>query len=71
MLLIVDRALTPRNGSVVVALVNNEFTVKRYESLNGRIRLLPANKNYNEIIISEGIEFEVWGVVTNVIHQLS
>src|SRR5215467_16125779 len=40
-LLIIDRAETPRHRSIVVAVVNGEFTVKRLHKRNGEIRLMP------------------------------
>jgi DNA polymerase V len=43
-LLIIDRAETPRHKSIVVAIVNGEFTVKRLYKRNGEIRLVPENK---------------------------
>lgn len=69
-LLIVDRALEAQNKSVVVAVVNGEFTVKRIKKQHGRVWLMPENKNYQPMEMLEGSELEVWGVVTNVIHKL-
>jgi repressor LexA len=47
---IVERNFYPKNGDVVVALLNNEYvTLKRYYREKTRIRLQPANKNYNPI----------------------
>jgi DNA polymerase V len=45
-LLVVDRALKPRNGAIVVAVVDGEFTVKRLEKGVNSIRLLPENEKY-------------------------
>lgn len=69
-ILIVDRALTPRSGSIVVAILNGEFTVKRLSCVNGKIFLLPENPAYDPIEITEGSGFEVWGVVAHVIHTV-
>lgn len=69
-LLIVDRALEPKHKSVVVAVVNGEFTVKRIKKEKGRVWLMPENKDYSPMELKEGSECEVWGVVTNVIHSL-
>ena len=66
-LLIVDRALTPRSGCIVVAVVNGEFTVKRLEKKMGKIRLLPENPKYRPIEIEGGMECFVWGVVRHII----
>lgn len=69
-ILIVDRALTPRNRSIVVAIFNGEFTVKRFSSAGGRLFLLPENPAYDPIEVTEGAGFEVWGVVAHVIHSV-
>ena len=66
-ILVVDKALIPKNYSIVIGIVNGEFTVKQYvKDLKG-IRLLPANPKYKAIEIKEGMQFEVWGVVTAVV----
>ena len=69
-LLIVDRSLEPSDGKIVIAVLDGELTVKRLERRKGTLRLLPANKNYEPLEVSEQQSFEIWGVVTNVIHSL-
>lgn len=69
-ILLVDRSLEPKHGSVVIAVVNGELTVKRLHRLKDRIYLLPENNNYNPIEITEDMSFEVWGVVRTVIHSV-
>ena len=69
-LLIVDRSLEPKDKSVVIAVVNGELTVKRIRIRKKKITLEPENENYSTQNITEGMEFEVWGIVTNVIHAL-
>jgi len=69
-LLVVDRALTPRHGSIVIAVVDGEFTVKRLEKRNGRIRLRAEHPDYAPIEFQEGQELQLWGIVTQVIHSL-
>jgi len=69
-LLVVDRSLEPKDKSVVIAVVNAELTVKRIRIRNKRIALEPENESYSVQQISEDTEFEVWGVVTSVIHAL-
>ena len=66
--LIVDRALTPRDGSVVIAVINGELTVKRLSKRKGKLLLMPENQQYPPLAITEATTFEVWGVVTYVIH---
>jgi DNA polymerase V len=69
-LLVVDRSLEPKNGNVIVAALDGDLTVKRLYKRNGVVRLLPENKDYQPIEIQDGQSFEIWGVVTNVIHPL-
>lgn len=69
-LLVVDRSLEARNGNVIVAALDGELTVKRLFKRGKTVRLVPANTNYQPIEIQSQQEFEIWGVVTNVIHAL-
>ena len=69
-ILVVDRSLKAEDGKVVIAVVDNELTVKRYRKRGKNIVLEPENESYDPIIISEESEAFVWGVVTNVIHNL-
>lgn len=69
-LLIVDRALQAVSGKIIIAIVNNEFTVKRLLMQDEKFFLVPENPNYPILEIKEGMSFEVWGVVTNVIHSV-
>ncbi len=66
-LLIVDRSRKALHNSIVVASVNGEFTVKRLSLINKTVRLVPANPSYKPVLITEDTQFEVWGVVTNII----
>ena len=69
-ILIVDRSLQPRDKNVVIAVLNGEMTVKRIRIRNRNIILESENENYPPQQIAQGMEFEVWGVVTNVVHTL-
>jgi DNA polymerase V len=69
-LLIVDRSLEAQNKNVIIAVLNGELTVKRISINKNKITLQPENENYAPQLITPGMEFEVWGVVTNVIHKL-
>lgn len=62
-LLVVNRALKPRHMSIVVAVVDNEFTVKHLH-LRNRVKLVAANPTYPEIVPKDGQQLCVWGVVT-------
>lgn len=68
-LLVVDRSLTPANGSVVVAVVDGDLTVRRLSEREGKHILKPENPAYKEIEFKEGQELQVWGVVTATIKR--
>ena len=70
-LLVIDKSLNPENGKIAVCLVDGEFTVKRIKKENNKFYLIPENKNYNRIEISEENELIVWGIVTYVIKSVS
>ncbi|GAB4157113.1 MAG: translesion error-prone DNA polymerase V autoproteolytic subunit [Candidatus Dojkabacteria bacterium] len=69
-ILVVDRSLEPRNGSVVVAFLDGEFTLKRYYKKKESIYLIPANKKYKPIKVEIDQSFEIWGVATYTLHNL-
>ena len=69
-LLIVDRAVTPEAGRIVVAAINGELVVKRLKLDKGQVWLVSENPDYAAIEMKEGMEFVIWGVVTNAIHAL-
>ena len=69
-LLIVDKSLEPRHGSIVIAEVHGELTVKRLHHKDGKIALLAENPAYQAIPVSEESQLVVWGVVTSVVHAL-
>lgn len=68
-LLVIDRSLQASGGQIVLAIVDGDFTVKRLSYRNGRPILCPENDRYRPIIIQEQMDFEIWGVVTHVVHQ--
>jgi repressor LexA len=59
------------NGEIVVAMLADEVTVKSYENKNGTIRLIPQNKNYTPIQITNENDFSVLGRVSGVIRLLN
>ncbi len=69
-LLVVDRSIEPRDKNVVIAAVDGELTVKRIRINARQITLQPENLNYCARQITADTAFEVWGVVTSVIHKL-
>lgn len=70
-LLLVDRAITPRHGHVVVAVVGDEFVCRRLVLQQGAPRLRAAVRGVDDIVAREdGGGFEVWGVVTQVVKPM-
>lgn len=67
--MVIDRALTPKNNDIILAVVNGEFTVKRIKKNDDELYLIPANENYRPMKITEDMDFQVWGVVTFIIHK--
>ncbi|WP_018133692.1 LexA family protein [Acaricomes phytoseiuli] len=67
--LIVDRAEEPRDGSVVLAVLDGEITVKRLRLTSQGVMLVPENPRYSPIHVAES-DLLVWGVVTYSLHQL-
>jgi DNA polymerase V len=70
-LLVVDKSAEARDGSIVVAIVNNEFTLKRLRYGPGNtVTLTAENPAYKPITFGEGDEASVWGVVKHVIRDV-
>lgn len=68
-ILIVDRSLEARNNDIILAILDNEFTVKQLAKRRDRVRLMAANPKYKPIDVKEEQDFEIWGVVIHVIHS--
>jgi DNA polymerase V len=67
---VVDRSVEPTPGCIVLALLDGEFTVKRYRPRAGGAVLQAENPAYPDIEITPEHVFEVWGVVTRSIRML-
>ena len=70
-ILVVDRAIKPRHGHIVVAVVDGDFTVKQLYQRQGRIKLRAANPTFPDIVLKDGQNLEIWGVVTASIKQFN
>ena len=68
-LLVIDKALEPKEGTVAVCYLDGEFTVKRLSVREEGVYLMPANAEFKPIRITEENEFLVWGIVAYVIHK--
>ncbi|HEX2533184.1 MAG TPA: S24 family peptidase, partial [Chitinophagaceae bacterium] len=67
---IVDRSIKATSGKVIIAVLNGEMLIRRYEEHQKRVRLVPATRKLATIDVDPAAEFSVWGVVTYVIHGL-
>ncbi len=65
--LIVDRSLDAKHGDIVIALIDNEFTVKRLMIDKKGQWLKAENPDYKNIYLADGQELIIWGVVTHII----
>ena len=72
-IIIVDRAVEPSNNCKAVCYIDGEYTVKRVEMLDGKVRLMPANEQntkYKPIEVLPENQFIIWGVVTYTIKKM-
>ncbi len=72
-IIIVDRAIDPYNNCKAVCYIDGEYTVKRVEMSDNKLRLMPANElntSYKPIEITPENNFMIWGVVTYVIKKM-
>ena len=69
-ILIVDRAIEAAHGSIVIAVVDNELTVKRLHRKGSAIELHPENPLFPVIVIEKTMELSIWGVVVGVTRKL-
>ncbi len=69
-MLVVDRSIEAKHNDIVIAVLNNEFTVKRLYRRGGVVKLIPENNLYPPIAIKSGEELSIWGVVTYNLHKL-
>jgi DNA polymerase V len=72
-ILIVDRALSPTHNKIVIARINDELTVKRVKLEGEKLFLVPDSTDasqFKPLEITQEMDFEIWGVVAFVIHQV-
>lgn len=69
-ILIVDRSLRAANRKIVIAILNGELLVKRLCIHENQYMLMPENKHYSPIYLTDDSDLNIWGVVTNVIHRV-
>ena len=68
--LIVDRMLETKSGDIVIARIGDDICVKElFVDDEGKVFLMPKNNNYKPIVISEDLDFEIWGKVVCAINK--
>lgn len=65
--LVVDRSLTPENGSIVLVVLHGEWKVRFLKKNSHKKWLVPANPKYPEIEITPALGLTWWGVVTYIV----
>jgi len=70
-ILIVDKALEPVNGNIVIANIDGEFTVKRFQKKDGNCYLLPENPDFEPLPIAGDMTLQIFGVVLHCIHSFA
>ncbi len=68
-ILVIDKSVEALHNSIVIAIINNEFTVKTLYCKDKIIKLVPANANFPEICFKNEEELNIWGVVKYIIHK--
>lgn len=65
-MVVIDKALEPKDGDIIAAFIDGEFTLKTFKSDPGNncAWLIPANKLFSPIRVTQDSNFMVWGVVT-------
>lgn len=69
-ILVINRAIEPTPGKIVICALNGELTVKRLERDGERWLLKAENPEYPDIPLHDELEMVIWGVVTHAIHAL-
>jgi len=68
--IIIDKTLEPRDGTMAVCFIDGDFTLKRIRKDKARLFLVPANGDYKPIEVTSENDFIVWGVVTYIIKKV-
>ena len=70
-LVLIDRAIPPAHGHVVIAVVGEEFVCRQLNKQGGTLRLQATRGDCADIVAGEGGQaFEIWGVVTQVLKAM-
>jgi DNA polymerase V len=69
-ILVIDKSIEPQDGKIAVCFIDGEFTVKRIKVQENSLLLLPENKLFEPIEITQENDFIIWGIVTFVVKKL-
>ncbi|MFR9523867.1 MAG: translesion error-prone DNA polymerase V autoproteolytic subunit [Rikenellaceae bacterium] len=69
-LLVIDKSVEPYDGCLAVCFIDGEFTLKRFNDNGDHALLVPANKDYKSIKVTEDNDFMIWGVVRYLIKKM-
>lgn len=69
-IMVIDRSLEPQNNKIAVCFIDGEFTVKRIKVEENCVYLMPENKTYQPLKVTEENVLIIWGIVTYVIKKL-
>ncbi|HBX51272.1 MAG: peptidase S24 [Bacteroidetes bacterium RIFOXYA12_FULL_35_11] len=69
-LLVIDRALEAKSNDIAVCVLNGEFTVKRILKKKDGLYLVPENPDFKPLKIAEEADFQIWGIVSYIIHKV-
>ena len=69
-MLIVDKDREATNNQIILAVINGDYTVKRLLIKDGATYLKPENDNFEPLLITQFMDFRIWGVVTGVIKKV-
>jgi len=69
-IVIVDRSIKPKNGTIIIAVIDGEMLIRRMEITFNKIRLVAETTKLATIDVSEFNDFKVWGVVTCLIRNI-
>lgn len=68
-ILVIDKSIEPKNGAIAVCFIDKEFTVKRIKIEKKVCYLMPANSEFNTIMVTQDNELIIWGIVTWGLHK--
>ncbi len=68
--LIVDRALRPRDGAVVIAVLDGELVIRRIRITSSGVALVAAGPEYPPIPVPDPDSLVIWGVATRCLHRV-